>query len=710
MSADKVIASRTDWDFQYFSPEIIKGVIVTILKHGYAEPSSMLLLTRVVTCIYRHLLNQPLSSVRLIEMTLSHSQFLPLIINLDAITSAPPEVASRVKTAVIYFLYTLIKIDPIEHCKPEFVPSLLSAYSATLAPSDQLIFEILTLYESSMSLSRSTLLWGPSSFHLRRQLQLDSSTPKFLVSINTVIESISQLDSTWLAHTVRQFPTQISLQSPIHGLARVVENFLKGDLVANKPIYDPRYMLPLFVGYMKFGSQVDARKYIEMNAVGLAVAALSSADQSMRRLGYIVLDEYFSLFETSSFREKPQIQLLLNSVKNSIADRNTPQRLPSMISTFIAQALSILLKPDHLMYSNINRFLLQRPILDLEDIPMFYSLIHSSSQQFSKERLWMMRLLACGLKDSMDLQLYKRRHAWDIICSYFDSTLVDGLTKKIALEIVGKITTIPTALHDLMLHHGLLPWLHHITSSVACSNFKLADVTSILLLTRIFRRVSVVILSPINDNYTSDGTPRWKHQTTYIHQISLILLSCLKQLKGLMPVIGRNEDTTAILWNIVYEVSKLLRLAVEYEVPPTANVREGIEAPHVILQPLTLQLISIFRDLVNASLYTEGSDFKQDHLIRLAQVSDDKVSTSLEFITLSSQSDLLEILCFVDPDILKIQKFAVETLCYFIISIHADDSLGHRRAYNDDVNWILNWGWSKFELEKVAEWLCEVDT
>ena len=31
---------------------------------------------------------------------------------------------------------------------------------------------------------------------------------------------------------------------------------------------------------------------------------------------------------------------------------------------------------------------------------MFYSLIQSSSEQHKRERLWMMRLLSCGLKET----------------------------------------------------------------------------------------------------------------------------------------------------------------------------------------------------------------------------------------------------------------------------------------------------------------------
>ena len=70
------------------------------------------------------------------------------------------------------------------------------------------------------------------------------------------------------------------------------------------------------------------------------------------------------------------------------------------VTLFVAQALGILLRPEHSLYPLVNRFLLQRPAMDTTDMPMFYGLFYSSSADFRGERLWMLRLLACGLKTS----------------------------------------------------------------------------------------------------------------------------------------------------------------------------------------------------------------------------------------------------------------------------------------------------------------------
>jgi len=75
-------------------------------------------------------------------------------------------------------------------------------------------------------------------------------------------------------------------------------------------------------------------------------------------------------------------------------------RLPVPVTLFVAHALAILLRPEHSLYPLVNRFLLQRPAMDVTDMPMFYGLFYSPEPDFRSERSWMLRLLASGLKTS----------------------------------------------------------------------------------------------------------------------------------------------------------------------------------------------------------------------------------------------------------------------------------------------------------------------
>ena len=52
---------------------------------------------------------------------------------------------------------------------------------------------------------------------------------------------------------------------------------------------------------------VDCRKFVDSNALGLTVAALSSYDPHMRAAAYAVLAAYYSQLEGARFREQPQV-------------------------------------------------------------------------------------------------------------------------------------------------------------------------------------------------------------------------------------------------------------------------------------------------------------------------------------------------------------------------------------------------------------------
>lgn len=52
---------------------------------------------------------------------------------------------------------------------------------------------------------------------------------------------------------------------------------------------------------------VDCRKFLDSNALGVTVAALSSYDPQMRAAAYYVLAAYYSHLEGARFREQSQV-------------------------------------------------------------------------------------------------------------------------------------------------------------------------------------------------------------------------------------------------------------------------------------------------------------------------------------------------------------------------------------------------------------------
>ena len=86
---------------------------------------------------------------------------------------------------------------------------------------------------------------------------------------------------------------------------------------------------------------------------------------------------------------------------------------------------------DQHLYEVVNHFLLHKPCLDVKDVPLFLSMLNSSSLQFNAERGWILKLLASGPRTSADYYIYKRRHVFEQIMALYHSPMCDATAKVI---------------------------------------------------------------------------------------------------------------------------------------------------------------------------------------------------------------------------------------------------------------------------------------
>ncbi|RUS16670.1 hypothetical protein BC937DRAFT_90940 [Endogone sp. FLAS-F59071] len=437
--------------------DIVRNFVFAILLDRFSETSIIEFTIFLISCVYKqHQKDEPIQTY--LRMAIEHKDFEQLTIppTLSQKSFAPtPESTHRL--ALIKLIHVLARIRPSVTTKhSSHIDSLLSSYGATIALADRLILNFLVTVErhSRVSIVTKVMLWGPGSSKARN---LNAQRASLISSsASTIAESLALLDPLMLVYSYARFP--------------ITRSFLNKEQDVNDeesaaPTYDPAFLLPLFSSLMAYGNQLDCRKFIETNALGYVVVAMSSLEGEVRKVAYFLMDEFYILLGHATFREKKQILLLLDSLKNAIADSNDKdvilQRIPTIITVFVAHALGILLQPAHFMYPHVNKFLLQRPFIDLEDIPMFYSLFNTSSFSLKKDRVWILRLLSAGVKCPEDYKLFKRRHVWDIISSYYNSQIADSITRSIVIEILFNITAIPITTIDLLTHSGLLTFFHN---------------------------------------------------------------------------------------------------------------------------------------------------------------------------------------------------------------------------------------------------------
>ena len=88
--------------------------------------------------------------------------------------------------------------------------------------------------------------------------------------------------------------------------------------------------------------------------------------------------------------------LVLEHAKNCIYSP-VGEPIPSVIALFLANCLQVLGAPESTLYPAFMRFLLQRATLDQRDVPMFYIMFYSASDDAEEDHRWLLRFLTEGL-------------------------------------------------------------------------------------------------------------------------------------------------------------------------------------------------------------------------------------------------------------------------------------------------------------------------
>ncbi|KAI9013201.1 ribosome 60S biogenesis N-terminal-domain-containing protein [Gaertneriomyces semiglobifer] len=427
---------------------------VTCLKFRLADQEIVSLLHALIEKL--GLRSLPYSPKQLIEMITTHSQF-PSIVTPSPSTSAtlgasPFHPVHPARLALLRLVhYILTASEGVSAYDTALLSALVSAYQASNEAGDRVILDILNLYENHAGISIEGWV-----------VQKDW---------------LAAVDTAWMAKSIWMFEADTVTES-----SDAAKTYDSNEKFAST--YDPRFWLAYTAGLLtRENADFDGRSLLENHLIGLAVMALSSLDESTRRTGYFLLDSFYAAIGESEWKEKNQVMIVLDGLKNAITERadinhlfsqdademiydcdaevdapsGTVQRVPTLISLFISQAISIALKPESELYPLINRFFLQRPLLDLLDVPMFYELFNSSSEQSRRERGWVLRLLAAGVKTAEDWKVLKRRHVADIVMGYLQSAMCDTRERRLIVECLAKWSMVVPG--ELVWGRGILPVL-----------------------------------------------------------------------------------------------------------------------------------------------------------------------------------------------------------------------------------------------------------
>ncbi|KAF8073491.1 ribosome 60S biogenesis N-terminal-domain-containing protein [Lyophyllum atratum] len=410
-------------------PHLVETVMGVVIQNHLAHLPGVKLITALVSNV--HL--KPAVVNRQLQSILQHPKFFKLCAN-------PGPDSSVIRDAVVLLLHVLFHLHPTNTCQVTHVEPLVRIYRGTLSPADGRILSIFQLFEGERKVSTAALLsrW--------------SSTPNFL-SGNS-LEAIQSLDPILVLRTCLNFP----------GWRRLEVLSAEKATSHEAQLYDPLFLILLFAQMLAENPPESAFGWVELfrtNIVSLLIKALSSKDGAIRDVALCQIVALWKHLETADVQERSHVLYILTLLKDvlSSSTEGPPRRLPSYTTLLLLHAARGVFYPSNFIYPITARFLLQRPGLDTNDVPMLYNMLYSSADDWKKERGWMIRFLANGMMSADDWRIFKGRHTWDLLASLFQSSEDDPTLRAGVLEVLMNLTCNTQATTSLVLKSGLLSWI-----------------------------------------------------------------------------------------------------------------------------------------------------------------------------------------------------------------------------------------------------------
>ncbi|KZT52357.1 hypothetical protein CALCODRAFT_92465 [Calocera cornea HHB12733] len=364
------------------------------------------------------------------------NRHLQSILQHSQLKQASPVVSPRLHEAAVQLIHTLCSAHPQTTFQPVQLRRIVALYGGSLSVADRTILNLLGLFEKQRSSTAMAVLAAASKGST-------SSRPGDL---------ITALDAARMLKTCLAYPQWREFNSD--------KEKRKG---WDRPdLYDPVYVLGL-LGMVLSQEPLSGLDWVNIcrtDVISLAICALASKHAKMRKVAVTLITATWMAIQEIDFFERDQLSYTLQLVRNALAWETEPERLPTFTVLLCAYAVHSLFHPAVLVYPHISRFLLQRPALDTTDVPLLYGMLYSSSDDWRRERLWIIRFIGNAMRSTADWHAIRRRRAWDLLATLFQSNKDDRQIRQAIFEVLGSLTQNQYATHALVLRSSLLAWLN----------------------------------------------------------------------------------------------------------------------------------------------------------------------------------------------------------------------------------------------------------
>jgi nucleolar pre-ribosomal-associated protein 1 len=192
------------------------------------------------------------------------------------------------------------------------------------------------------------------------------------------------------------------------------------------------------------------------------VKLLSSEHLSVRKEALTNISKFAAKLKASSFEEKEQIWLLFSEVVETAKKTIDQDPLPSFISAFAANAITVLKDPLHVMYGKLNKFLSKGPTWQVDKLPLMHKILDEKPTLDDAHHLevdWLLSYMLTGLRTEADMTVFRRRLVFEKLLSLYNSRYLRASLRDKILRIVLKASTISGGSTTLITRFSTMTWL-----------------------------------------------------------------------------------------------------------------------------------------------------------------------------------------------------------------------------------------------------------
>ncbi|KAK9864747.1 hypothetical protein WJX84_011210 [Apatococcus fuscideae] len=227
--------------------------------------------------------------------------------------------------------------------------------------------------------------------------------------------------------------------------------------------YDPVFMVPFMLQGLRTGL-LSLESAAACGLLALCLRTTAAADADLRSAAAICAKLYLHRLgqlhpsDPDSFPAAASLLSLLNLVCPAL-EAATDGQLPATLAVFAAEAATLLQHPKHPISKTLQKLLVRKRDLSLEEVPFMDMFLEAGGQQHARQQLWILRLLSVSLRNPGDASIFRKRFVIERLTALHGSPLIPASSCALIRATVAGCIHVPPYATDLVCRAGLIPWL-----------------------------------------------------------------------------------------------------------------------------------------------------------------------------------------------------------------------------------------------------------